>query len=298
MKPFDAVKRFRIEDGKDFRLSSIDPGDTLGLDIDKDDAKEMLAAGIKRLRKLQERLYAEGKWSLLIVLQAMDAAGKDSAIEHVMSGINPQGCDVRSFKAPSPAELRHDFLWRTTRALPERGRIGIFNRSYYEEVLVVRVHKNLLAAQMLPPGLVHDEIWQERFEDIRTFENHLARSGTVVLKFFLHVSKEEQKKRFLDRIEDPDKHWKFNAGDVAEREHWDDYMNAYEDMIRHTATETTPWHVVPADSKWFSRLVIATAIVEKLEAIDPKFPEMDAAAIRAMQDARETLTAGKKSSKT
>ena len=293
MKRFDLVKPFRIENGDTFRMSDVDPGATLGLDLDKDKAKGLLATGIERLRELQERLYAEGKWALLIVLQAMDAAGKDSAIEHVMSGVNPQGCTVYPFKAPSTTELRHDFLWRTALPLPERGHIGIFNRSYYEEVLVVRVHPDLLAKQMLPASLVTDDIWNERFEDIRAFERHLTRSGTVILKFFLHVSKDEQKKRFLDRIEEPDKRWKFNAGDIAERARWDDYMHAYEDMIRHTATDNAPWYVVPADRKWFSRLVIASAVIQKLEELDPQFPTLDPAAMTALDEARDALRSEK-----
>jgi len=295
MQQSEIVKRFRVGDGDGFRLSKIDCGDTLGLDIAKDEAKNLLADGSRRLRGLQERLFAEGTQSLLIILQAMDAAGKDSAIEHVMTGINPQGCSVHSFKAPSQTELRHDFLWRTTLPLPERGHIGIFNRSYYEEVLVVRVHPGILKGQLLPTRVIDDGIWKERFEDIRAFERHLTRNGTVLLKFFLHVSRDEQRKRFLDRIDDADKHWKFNAGDVAERAHWDDYMSAYEDMIRNTSTDWAPWHVVPADNKWFSRLVISAAVVDRLEKMNPKFPEMDAAALKAMNDTRAALVSEKKS---
>ncbi|BCH23272.1 polyphosphate kinase 2 family protein [Mesorhizobium sp. L-8-3] len=293
MVPAEIVKVFRVRKGKKFRLADIDPADTLGLDIEKDDAKQLLAQGVKRLRDLQERLYAEGRWSVLIVLQAIDAAGKDSAIEHVMSGINPQGCDVTSFKAPSATELRHDFLWRAAIKLPERGRIGIFNRSYYEEVLVVRVHPEILAGQNLPPELVTDQVWEERFASIAAFEEHLARNGTVILKFFLHVSKEEQKRRFLERIDEPDKRWKFSAGDIVERGHWDAYMAAYEDMIRHTATKTAPWHVVPADNKWFTRLVIAATIVDRLERLDPKFPPVDDEALKEMEKTRKALMAEK-----
>lgn len=293
MLPDEIVRAFRVGKGKKFRLADCHPADTFGLDIEKDDAKQLLAQGVKRLRGLQERLYAEGRWSVLIVLQAMDAAGKDSAIEHVMSGINPQGCDVTSFKAPSSTELRHDFLWRAVLKLPERGRIGIFNRSYYEEVLVVRVHPEILAGQNLPPDLVTDAIWEERFEDIAAFEQHLARNGTILLKFFLHVSKEEQKRRFLERIDEPDKRWKFSAGDVVERGHWDAYMAAYEDMIRHTATKTAPWHVVPADNKWFTRLVIAATIVDRLERLDPKFPPVDDKALKEMEQLRKQLMAEK-----
>jgi PPK2 family polyphosphate:nucleotide phosphotransferase len=289
MLPAEVLKKFEIKDGDGFRLAGIDPGETLCLDIDKDDAKDMLEAGVKRLRNLQERLYAEGRWSLLIVLQAMDAAGKDSAIEHVMSGVNPQGCSVTSFKVPSVTELKHDFLWRTTCALPERGQIGIFNRSYYEEVLVVRVHRELLDKQNLPGRLVGDDFWKDRFDSIRDFERHMARNGTAILKFFLHVSRDEQRKRFLDRIDEPDKRWKFALGDVAERERWDEYMNAYEDAIRGTATKYAPWYVVPADNKWFTRLVVATAIAGKLEELDPQYPKIDKDALAAMMEARKQL---------
>ncbi|PSJ59157.1 hypothetical protein C7I84_14160 [Mesorhizobium ephedrae] len=289
MLPDEIIKTFRIKKGKKFQLADIEPGDTCGLDMEKDEAKDLLATGVKRLRDLQERLYAEGRWSVLIVLQAMDAAGKDGAIEHVMSGINPQGCDVTSFKVPGPVELRHDFLWRTVAKLPERGRIGIFNRSYYEEVLVVRVHPDILAGQNLPPELITDDIWKERFEDINTFEKHLERSGTIVIKFFLHVSKDEQKRRFLERADDPEKHWKFSAKDVDERGYWDDYMAAYEDMIRHTATKSAPWHVVPADNKWFTRLVIAATLVERLERLDPQFPKVGEEDLRDMEAARAKL---------
>lgn len=291
MLPTEIVKRFEIREGERFRLADIDPGDTAGLDMDKGDAKDLLAAGVKRLRDLQERLYAEGRWSLLVMFQAMDAAGKDSAIEHVMSGINPQGCSVTAFKVPSLTELRHDFLWRTTCALPERGQIGIFNRSYYEEVLVVRVHNELLAKQGLPAKLVGDDLWEQRFESIRDFERHMARNGTVVLKFFLHVSRDEQRKRFLDRIDEPDKRWKFSLGDVAERQRWADYINAYEGAIRNTATEQAPWHVVPADNKWFTRLVVAATIVNKLEELDPQYPKVDEQALAAMMEARKQLAA-------
>lgn len=285
----DIVKTFRVKKGEKFRLSDCDPGNTCGLDIEKDEAKQMLEAGVKRLRGLQERLYAESRWSLLIILQAMDAAGKDSAIEHVMTGINPQGCDVVSFKAPGPQELKHDYLWRAAIRLPERGRVGIFNRSYYEEVLVVRLHPQILAGQGLPPELVTDDIWKERFEDIRAFEQHLERNGTILLKFFLNVSKEEQKRRFIERIEKPEKHWKFSAQDLVERGHWDSYMEAYEDMIRNTATKTAPWHVVPADNKWFTRMVIAATIVDRLEKLDPSFPEVDEKTLKEMKEARKQL---------
>lgn len=289
MTPSDIVKSFRIKTGRKFRLDDVSPSETLGFDIDKDEVKDLLASGVKRLRDLQEKLYADGKRSILIVLQAMDAAGKDSTIEHVMSGVNPQGCEVTSFKAPSSEELKHDFLWRTTVALPPRGHIGIFNRSYYEEVLVARVHPEVLARQNLPPEVVTKDIWQERFEDIRGFERHLVRNGTVILKFFLHLSKEEQRKRFLERIEDPDKHWKFSAGDIAERARWDEYMAAYDAMIRHTATKEAPWHVIPADNKWFSRLAVAATIVERLEQLDLSFPVLAPDMREAMLAAGQSL---------
>jgi len=289
MTPSDVVKRFRVKAGQKFRLDDISPSETLGFDIDKDEVKDLLAFGVKRLRDLQERLYADGKRSILIILQAMDAAGKDSTIEHVMSGVNPQGCEVTSFKVPGPQELKHDFLWRNTVALPPRGHIGIFNRSYYEEVLVARVHPEVLASQKLPPELVTKDLWKERFEDICGFERHLVRSGTVILKFFLHLSKEEQRRRFLERIEDPDKHWKFSPSDISERARWNDYMAAYEAMIRNTATKDAPWHVIPADNKWFSRLVVAATIVERLERLDLRFPTLDADTRDAMMAAGRTL---------
>jgi PPK2 family polyphosphate:nucleotide phosphotransferase len=245
MLPSDIIKRYRVRDGRGFRLAEIDPTDRCGLDIEKDDAKAMFVAGVKRLATLQERLYAEHRWAILIILQALDAAGKDSVIKHVMSGVNPQGCDVHPFKAPSQIELDHDFLWRASLVLPRRGHIGIFNRSYYEEVLVVRVHKELLERQSLPPKLVTKNIWQERFEDINAFERHLVRNGIVPIKFFLHVSKQEQQKRLLERLDDPAKQWKFNAADVGESKLWDQYMQAYDDMIRATAPEVAPWYVPP-----------------------------------------------------
>ena len=288
MKFRKLVWPYCIIKGKDFRLRDIDPGDGASADL-KARSEEFLADGVKRLSALQEKLYAQGQWSLLLIFQAMDAAGKDSAIKHVLSGINPQGCEVYSFKAPSTKELGHDFLWRTTQCLPERGRIGIFNRSYYEEVLVVRVHPEFLRGQKIPQKLVTDDIWHERFEDIRAFERHLARSGTVVLKFFLHVSKGEQKRRFLARLDEPDKNWKFSAADVGERSLWDKYMKAYEDMVRHTATPEAPWYVVPADHKWFSRMVVATAIIDKLESLKLSFPEMDRARQAQLRQARRLL---------
>jgi PPK2 family polyphosphate:nucleotide phosphotransferase len=267
---------FRITSGRRFRLEEHDPRDTGGIGS-KEKAADRLADGLDSLRKQQEKLYAQGTWGLLLIFQAMDAAGKDSTIKHVMSGVNPQGCDVSSFKAPSTQELAHDFLWRTTLRLPERGHIGVFNRSYYEEVLVVRVHPEILGAQRLPPAVVSKRIWQERFEDIVCFERHLRRSGVAVLKFFLNVSKEEQKKRFLERLETPSKNWKFSTGDVKERALWRDYMAAYQDMIRHTATPDAPWYVVPADHKWFTRLVVAEAIGEAMNGLDLRFPSVDAA---------------------
>jgi len=269
-----SIKKMRVDGSGKFRLDDHDPGATGGLG-DKQEAAARLEKSCDRLRELQEMLYAYDRWSVLLVFQAMDAAGKDSTIEHVMSGVNPAGCQVQSFKAPSPEELDHDFLWRTTCRLPERGRIGIFNRSYYEEVLVVRVHPDFLRGQRLPPEVVHDDLWKERFEDIRTFERHLARSGTAVIKFFLHVSKEEQKKRFLSRLDEPEKHWKFSAGDVKEREHWDEYMEAYEDCIAHTSTEQAPWYVIPADHKWYMRLAVSEIIVQRLEELNLAYPEVD-----------------------
>jgi PPK2 family polyphosphate:nucleotide phosphotransferase len=286
----DIIKRYRVRKGGDFRLADIDPADRCGLDVEKAEGKALLAEGVKRLSSLQERLYADHTYAILVILQGLDAAGKDSVIKHVMSGVNPQGCDVHSFKAPSQLELDHDFLWRATVALPRRGHIGIFNRSYYEEVLVVRVHPEVLARQSLPPKLVTKDIWQERFEDINAFERHLARNGIVPIKFFLHVSKEEQQKRLLARIDDPAKQWKFNADDVGERKLWDQFMGAYDELIRATATKDAPWYVVPADNKWFTRLVVAAAIVEQLETIDPKFPKLDEAALHDLEAVRAALT--------
>ncbi len=266
---------YRITDGRKFRLKDHDPGDTAGLDSeDKPEAKRMLASGVERMAELQERLYASDEWGLLLVFQAMDAAGKDGTIKHVLSGVNPQGCQVHSFKQPSPEELDHDFLWRTQRAAPERGRIGIFNRSYYEEVLVVRVHPQILAGQHLPPRLVGKKVWDQRLEDIAGYERYLARNGFAILKFFLNVSKKEQKRRFLERLDAPEKHWKFSTSDVRERAHWKGYMQAYEEAIRGTASEHAPWFVVPADQKWFTRLVVAAAIVETLEGLDLAFPKV------------------------
>jgi PPK2 family polyphosphate:nucleotide phosphotransferase len=283
------LKVFQVETPDRFDLGSIDCADTGG--IDKDAAIAMLADDVKRLSDLQERLYAAGRWAVLIVLQGMDAAGKDSVIAHVMSGVNPQGCDVHSFKAPSAEELDHDFMWRTTTRLPARGRIGIFNRSYYEDVLVARVHPEVLERQKLPHTLTGKQVWEERFRDIRAFERHLARSGTLVLKFFLHVSKEEQRRRFLDRLEEPAKRWKFSMNDVRERKRWDDYMAAYEDMIRATSRPGAPWFVVPADHKWFVRLVVAAAVIEALEGLDLAFPKIEGAALKEMGKIRRALEA-------
>jgi PPK2 family polyphosphate:nucleotide phosphotransferase len=285
--------RYRVTEGEQFELAACDPAETRPLDPgDKPRAKKALKSGIDALAELQEMLYAQDRWAVLLVFQAMDAAGKDSAIKHVMSGVNPQGCQVFSFKAPSTEELDHDFLWRCLKRLPERGRIGIFNRSYYEETLVVRVHPELLARQKLAPDLVTDEIWSERFEDIRNIERYLTRNGVVIRKFFLHVSKEEQKERFLARIDRPEKNWKFSAADVAERAHWDDYMHAYEETIRHTATEDAPWYVVPADRKWFTRVVVASAIIDALWSLNLGFPELDAAAQEKLTAMRQALVEG------
>jgi PPK2 family polyphosphate:nucleotide phosphotransferase len=291
MKLAHLTRRFRVDRPNTFRLVSVDPADTCGLDIDKDDAKAMLAEDGERLAKLQERLYAQDRWALLVVLQGMDTAGKDGVIKHVMNGINPQGCEVHPFKVPSADELDHDFLWRAAIRLPARGDINIFNRSYYEEVLVVRVHPDLLALQKLPERLIGKEIWKERFEDIRGFEQHLARSGTAVLKFFLHISKEEQRRRLLDRLEEPAKRWKFAIGDIAERKLWDEYMAAYEDMVRATSRPWARWHVVPADNKWFARLLVARAIIETLEGLKLEFPKVDAAPLREMRKVRAALLA-------
>jgi PPK2 family polyphosphate:nucleotide phosphotransferase len=272
--PAELAARYRITNGSRFRLNDIDPNDPWGRRL-KPIADEMLKQGRKRMAGLQERLYAQDRWSVLLIFQAIDAAGKDGTIKHVMSGVNPQGCDVHAFKAPSSEELDHDFLWRTNRRLPRRGHIGIFNRSYYEETLVVRVHQNLLARQQLPAEVVTKNIWRERFEDINAYERYLTRQGVVVRKFFLHVSRDEQRKRFLERLDKPEKHWKFSPADVGERAHFASYMSAYEDMIRHTSTEAAPWYVVPADRKWFTRLVVSAAIIDTIQSIDPRFPEVD-----------------------
>jgi PPK2 family polyphosphate:nucleotide phosphotransferase len=286
-------RTYRVEDGRKFRLKDVDPGDTAGLKLEKDHAAELLDKGVEVLAALQDRLYAQDKRALLLVFQAMDAAGKDGTVKHVMSGVNPQGCQVFAFKSPSSEELDHDFLWRTTKCLPERGRIGIFNRSYYEEVLVVRVHPQILAGQKLAPELVTKRIWKERLEDIAAHERYLARNGVAVVKFFLHVSKKEQRKRFLDRLEEPDKNWKFALGDVEERKHWDAYMEAYEEAIRATAAPWAPWYVVPADTKWFTRLVVASAVIDALEKMDLAYPVVDEAKKAELAKAKAALEAEK-----
>jgi PPK2 family polyphosphate:nucleotide phosphotransferase len=288
MKANKVARTFCVESGKHFRLKDCDPAAT-GHWRSKDNAAEALQQGIARTAELQDKLYAQNNWALLLIFQAMDAAGKDGIIKHVMSGVNPQGCQVFSFKAPSELELQHDFLWRTTRCLPERGHIGIFNRSYYEEVLVVRVHPEILKSQRTPPSLVGKNVWEERYEDIRSFERHMARSGTVIRKFFLHVSKKEQKRRFLARLEEPQKNWKFSAADIRERAHWDDYQTAYEEMISNTATEHAPWYVVPADNKWFTRLVVSTVVVETLESLDLAYPKVDDAKRKELESAKKIL---------
>jgi len=288
MKIRKLADTFRVDSAKHFRLKDFDPGFT-GHWKSKEHAAEALQEGIARTAELQDKLYAQNNWALLLIFQAMDAAGKDGAIKHVMSGVNPQGCQVYSFKSPSEVELQHDFLWRTTRDLPERGHIGIFNRSYYEEVLVVRVHPEILNSQKTPPSLVGKKIWEERFEDICCFEQHMARSGTVIRKFFLNVSKKEQKRRFLERLEEPEKNWKFSASDVRERKCWDAYQDVYEDMIRNTATKHAPWYVVPADNKWFTRLVISTVIVDTLESLDLAYPKVSDEKRKELQGAKTSL---------
>jgi PPK2 family polyphosphate:nucleotide phosphotransferase len=290
--------RYRVDKGKGFRLKHCDPGDTAGFRDDfKDEAEDLLQRGVGRMAELQEKLYAQDHWGLLLIFQAMDAAGKDSAIKHVMSGVNPQGCHVTAFKQPSSEELDHDFLWRTTRALPSRGTIGIFNRSYYEEVLVVRVHPEILERQHLPKTCIDKHVFDNRYEDIASFERYLGRNGIVVRKFFLNVSKAEQKRRFLARIDEPEKNWKFSVADVHEREHWDAYQDSYERMIRATSTPSAPWYVVPADSKWFTRLVVAAVIVETLESLEVDFPVLDPARRRELGAARRILTSGKRASR-
>ena len=296
-----AVKKARkfsrpyvVDSGKKFRLKNCDPADTAGFgSVAKPAAREALEMGVETLAKLQDILYAQDRWAVLLIFQAMDAAGKDGAIKHVMSGVNPQGCQVASFKAPSSEELDHDFLWRCNKQLPERGRIGIFNRSYYEDVLVVKVHQELLGGSRLPQRLIKKDIWENRYRDIRAYERYLANNGVVVRKFFLHVSREEQKRRFLERIENPDKNWKFSEADAKEREHWKEYMRAYEDMIRQTATEESPWYVVPADNKWFTRLVVAAAVVDTLDSLGLGYPKVGPEKIRELAEVKKALLAEK-----
>jgi PPK2 family polyphosphate:nucleotide phosphotransferase len=288
------AKPFRITDGKTFRLKDVDPADTLGYGSeDKPRAKQALAMGIEALAELQDRLYAQDCWAVLLIFQAMDAAGKDGTIKHVMSGVNPQGCEVFSFKAPSAEDLDHDFLWRCMKRLPERGRIGIFNRSYYEETLIVRVHQELLEKQKLPPQLITKAIWADRYQDIRNFERYLTRSGVVIRKFFLHVSKAEQKKRFLERLENPEKNWKFSVNDIKERAFWKQYQKAYEDTIRNTATEHAPWYVVPADNKWFTRVVVAAVVVETLGSLDLQYPKVSKEQRKELSAAKQGLLGNK-----
>ncbi len=284
------AERYRVTSGKNFRLKNTDPSDTAWLkDEQKPQAKEVLQQGIAALAELQEMLYAQDCWSVLLIFQAMDAAGKDGAIKHVMSGVNPQGCQVFSFKAPSSEDLDHDYLWRCMRCLPERGRIGIFNRSYYEETLAVRVHPELLAKQRLPKQLVHKRIWDERFNDIQNIESYLAHNGIIVCKFFLHVSKDEQLKRFLSRLDEPEKNWKFSSTDAHGREYWDEYMQAYEETIRKTASKDAPWYVVPADNKWFTRIVVASVVIDTLKSLDLHFPKVDAAKREELAGIRNIL---------
>jgi len=286
----DFIQPYRVSDGKGFRVRDVDPADTGSLGSeDKQKSRDLLQRGIAGLSELQEELYAQDQWGLLLIFQAMDAAGKDSAIKHVMSGVNPQGCQVFSFKAPSHEELDHDYLWRSMKALPERGRIGIFNRSYYEEVLVVRVHPEILNNQRLPPSLMTKHIWKERYEDINAMERYLNRNGIGIRKFFLHVSREEQKKRLLARLDDPHKNWKVSVADARERDFWNDYLEAYEQMIRHTSSEQAPWFVVPADNKWFTRLVVAAAVIDALEDMHLAFPRLSAEKRQEMHAARAIL---------
>jgi len=281
-------KPYRVTDGRKFRLKDVDPGDTAHIKS-KEEAAELLEKGVARLSELQDILYAQDRWGVLLIFQAMDAAGKDGAIKHVMSGVNPQGCQVFSFKAPSAEDLDHDYLWRTSKSMPERGRIGVFNRSYYEETLVVRIHPEFLRNQKLPPSVISKDIWKERYQDINSFERYLSRNGYLIRKFFLHVSKKEQKKRFLKRLDEKEKNWKFSSTDAKERGHWDEYMEAYEDMIRATATKHAPWYVVPADSKWFTRLVVAAAVIDALASLDLHYPKVDKAQRQQLELARALL---------
>ncbi len=289
-KAREFTREYRVTHGGKFRLKDYDPADTMGLKSeDHPLAQEALQAGVSMLAELQDKLYAQDKWAALMIFQAMDAAGKDGAIKHVMSGVNPQGCQVYSFKAPSVEDLDHDYLWRTMKCLPNRGHIGIFNRSYYEETLVVRVHPEFLAKERIPPSLITKRIWDERFEDIRSFERYLHRNGIVILKFFLHVSKHEQKRRFLERADLPDKNWKFSSSDMAERAFWDQYQKAYEDMIRNTSTKENPWYIVPADTKWFSRLVVAAAVIDTLAGLNLSYPQVDEEKLAEIAKAKKAL---------
>ncbi len=287
----DIVKKCRVDHPRHFKLADCDPAETFGLSTDIEDVKPILAGGVAKLEDMQQRLYADGQWGVLIVLQGMDAAGKDGIVKHVMSGINPQGCEVHSFKAPSLEELTHDFLWRTGKEVPARGRIGIFNRSHYEEVLVVRVHPDLLDKQNLPPSATGKTIWKHRFKEIRAFERHLTRNGTLVLKFHLRISKEEQRQRFLARLDEPFKRWKFSPSDAAERAHWDAYMAAYQDMIRETSTDYAPWYVVPADHKHVAWVVVSAAIIEAIEKLKLEYPTVTGKALSALKEAERTLKA-------
>ena len=289
----ELTKPFRITKGKNFRLKDVDPDDTLDFtkEADKARSKEALAMGVAALAELQDKLYAQDKWGVLLIFQAMDAAGKDGDIKHVMSGVNPQGCEVSSFKSPSSEDLDHDYLWRCMKRLPNRGHIGIFNRSYYEEVLVVRVHPEFLAKAKLPPKLIGKNIWKDRFEDIRNFEQYLGRNGIIVRKFFLHVSRKEQKQRFLDRIDDPLKNWKFSSNDANERDYWDNYMMAYEEMIQETATKHAPWYVIPANNKWFTRVVVALAVIDALASLNLAYPEVDQSKLKELAAAKKKLLA-------
>jgi len=291
MKLAKIVKRCRIDKPDKFKLADFDPAESFGLSTDSENVRANLADGVARLEEMQERLYAHGRWAVLIVLQGMDAAGKDGVIKHVMSGINPVGCVVHSFKAPSAEELAHNFLWRINKYLPQRGHIGLFNRSHYEEVLAVRVHPELLERQNLPPGATGKNIWKHRLQDIRGFERHLKRNGTLVLKFHLRISKKEQRKRFLARLDEPSKHWKFSANDIAERAYWDDYMAAYEEMIRETSTEHAPWYVIPADHKHVAWMIVSAAIVEAIETLKPEFPKIAGQALKDLKKAERTLRA-------
>jgi len=282
------VQPYRVEDGRKFRLKDFDPADT-GHVHSKEQAGRLLERGITEMAELQNKLYAQDLWGVLLIFQGMDAAGKDGVIKHVMSGVNPEGCQVYSFKGPSAEELNHDYLWRTMQCVPERGRIGIFNRSYYEEVLIVRVHPAVFKKERIPPSLITKNIWKERFDDINHFERYLTRNGIVIRKFFLNLSRKEQKKRFLARLEEPEKHWKFSGADIHEREFWSDYMDAFEDMIVHTASKHAPWYAVPADNKWFTRVVVAAAVVDTLKGLKLGYPKVDAGKRKELQAARATL---------